>query len=521
MTAPSSIIPLRSWIILSAIGILLFLMNIDITAVNLALVPISEEINVDLNSLQGLISGYVLVWAAFVIPAGRVADLYGKRNTLIGGLLIFMAGSALVGIGHSIETLIIGRLIQGFGAAIFTAPAWASIFTIAPPEKQGFVMGIILSFCGLGLAAGPTLAGFLIEEVSWRWIFYINIPLSILIISILMIYSEKETLSEIKQKIDYLGTLILATGLSLFVYALNEIEVQGIKSPVVWGGMLVGVILVGIFLFLDQRKKVQTIPSHLFKNKGFMAATLSEFFIAINFSLVLLMMGLYLQNTIRYSSYESGLVFLSMTVSMGVLSPIGGKLIDIFGVKGPMLFGSLCTAFGVGLMAFFGTETSLMNIMLAMFFVGTGLGTFFAACNIAMMRSVPQEDLNVGAGVFTMFMMLANTFSVILSSSFVVLFGRKHLIESTAKNGLTLTAEQHDDLVAIISKVEHTASQLKDFAPDQVPQLLNWIDEAFVYGLNINMMFGTCCALIAAGLTVWGIGSVKASSGELKAHIGV
>src|SRR3990167_3553636 len=110
--APSPSIPLRSWLVLIAVGVLIFILNIDYTAVNLTLVPISEEINADLNSLQWLLSGYVLIWAAFVIPAGRVADLYGKRNTLIVGLILFLAGSCLTGLGHSVEMLIGGRVLQ-------------------------------------------------------------------------------------------------------------------------------------------------------------------------------------------------------------------------------------------------------------------------------------------------------------------------------------------------------------------------------------------------------------------------
>ena len=196
MSTPSSQISVQSWIVLIAIGVLIFLINIDYTAVNLTFVPIAEEIKTDLSSLQWLLSAYVLVWAALVIPAGRMADLFGKRRCLITGLLIFLAGSALTGMGQSIDILVLGRVFQGIGAAIFTAPAWASIFTLAPPEKQGFVMGIILSFSGLGLAAGPTLSGFIIEEMSWRWIFYINIPLGFIVIATLLLYAPKDILPE-------------------------------------------------------------------------------------------------------------------------------------------------------------------------------------------------------------------------------------------------------------------------------------------------------------------------------------
>lgn len=522
MASPAPQISLRSWIVLISIGVLIFLINIDYTAVNLTFVPIAEEINTDLNSLQWLLSAYVLVWAALVIPAGRMADLYGKRRCLIMGLLIFLAGSALTGMGHSIEILVLGRVFQGIGAAIFTAPAWASIFTLAPPEKQGFVMGIILSFSGLGLAAGPTLAGFIIEEMSWRWIFYINIPLGLIVIATLLLYAPKDILPEEREKIDFVGTLLLGGGLCLSVYGLNQIEIWGMGSSQLWSVIALGLLLIGAFIIWNQKSKVPMVPGHLFRNKPYMAATIGEFFMAMNFSMTLVLMALYLQNTLHYSTYETGLIFIAMTVTMGLLSPIGGKMIDLFGVKGPMVFGALSTAIAMGLMAGLGTESSLFYVVICLFFSGMGLGAYFTACNTAMLWAAPQKDLNVASGVYMMFMMVGNTLSVILATSLVVLFGRNSLFESSQKHGLDLSAQQHQDLVEIISKVEHSASQLKDFAPDQIPQLLSWIDSAFVHGLSINMIIGTVFAFIAAGLTLWGMGRLKAPVGQQQhAPIGI
>jgi len=515
----SATISFQSWLVLIAIGLLIFLMNIDYTAVNLTLVPISEEINADLNSLQWLLSGYVLIWAAFVIPAGRIADLYGKRNTLIAGLIVFMMGSSLTGFGQSLEVLITGRILQGCGAAVFTSPAWASIFTLAPPQRQGFVMGIIVSFAGLGLAIGPTLAGFIIEEMSWRWIFYINIPLGIFVIAILYIYSPKDLLEETRQKIDFIGAILLASGLCITVYALNQIEVWGGSSPSFWGLIGLGCALVGLYILRDRTQKVRMIPPHLFRNKPYIAATMGEFLVAMTFSMTLVLMGLYLQNTLHYSSYETGLVFISMTITMGLLGPIGGKMIDVFGLKGPMVFGTLTTALAMGLMTFLKTDLSLLYVLTALFFAGMGMGAYFTACNTAMMRAAPQGDLNVASGVYTMFMMLGNTLSIILSTSFVVLFGRIHLLQNTQR--MNLSAEQHQDLVNIISKVEHSSSQLSGFAPEQIPQLLNYVDEAFVYGLSFNMAMGTLLALTATGLTLWGMGNLKQSSHHTHAPVGV
>lgn len=522
MSVPSPVISLRSWIVLISVGVLIFLLNIDYTAVNLTLVPIAEEINVDLNSLQWLLSAYVLVWAALVIPAGRLADLYGQRTCLIMGLFIFMVGSVLTGLGHTIEILIFGRVLQGIGAAIFTAPAWASIFTLAPPEKQGFVMGVILSFAGLGLAAGPTLAGIIIEEVSWRWIFYINIPLGFVIISTLLLYAPKDVLPQEKQKVDGFGTVLLASGLCIAVYGLNQIEMWGVASSELWLVIVFGLALVGAFIFWNKKNKEPMVPSHLFFNKPYMVATIGEFFMAMNFSMILVLMGLYLQNTLHYSTYETGLIFIAMTLTMGFLSPVGGKMIDLFGVKGPMIFGALSTAIATGLMAGLGAESSLLYVLTCLFFAGMGLGSYFTACNTAMLWSSPQKDLNVASGVYMMFMMMGNTLSVILATSFVVLFGRHYIFEISQKHGLELSAQQHQDLVEVISKVEHSAAQLVDFAPDQIPQLLNWIDAAFVHGMSINMIFGTLFALIAAGLTLWGMGRIKAPAvGQQHIHMGV
>lgn len=519
MPSHSQPISLRSWIVLLAVGTLIFILNIDYTAVNLTLVPISEEIKTDLNNLQWLLSAYVLVWAAFVIPAGRLADIYGKRNALIAGLLVFMAGSCLTGLGQSLEVLILGRALQGIGAAIFSAPAWAFVFTTAAPERQGFVMGIILSFAGFGLATGPTLAGFIIQEASWRWIFYVNIPLGLLVIAVLLSFATKDAAPAIKQKVDLVGTLLLSAGLCLCVYALNQIEVWGLQSPQLWGIVLLGFASTAAYYLRDRRQKFRMIPPHLFRNKVYMAATLAEFFMAVNFSMVLVLMGLYLQNTLHYTSYQAGLIFISMTISMGLLSPIGGKMVDTFGIRGPMVCGALMTSFAMAMMTFLNTDSSLLYVVTSLFFVGTGLGMFFTACSTAMMGSVPQEDLNVASGVFMMFMMVGNTLSIILSTSFVVMFGRSYLWTTLQEKGITLFAWQHHQLAEAIAQVEHSASQLSSFSAEQIPFLLHSIDEAFVYGFSLNMLLGTLGGLISAGFTLWGVRSLRAPATAAHAQV--
>ncbi len=318
-----------------------------------------------------------------------------------------------------------------------------------------------------------------------------------------MRFAPKDVIAKNVQKLDLKGTALLASGLCSFVYGLSQIETLGLTDSVVLSFLGAGGLLMTLYWQQDKKQTVRMIPPYLFCNKPYMAATFGEFFMAMNFSMIIVLMALYLQNTLGYSSYETGLIFVAMTITMGLLSLIGGKMIDIWDIKAPMIFAGLAILLANILMVFLKTDSSLTYVCTCLFFAGIGLGTYFPACNTAMMRPIPSEDLNVASGLYTMLMMLGNTFSVILSTTLVVFFGKHDLLAHTQT--LNLSASQHQDLVNIISQVEHSAAQLKDFPVDQVPQLLTWVNEAFVHGLSLNMVIGTGFALCTTGLAVWGI----------------
>lgn len=492
-----------SWqprLILAVISILVFVMNIDYTAVNLALVPISEEITGDLNVLQWLLSGYVLVWAAFVVPGGRLADLHGKKTILIIGLVLFMLGSTLTGMGRDITMLILGRLLQGLGAALFSAPAYGLIFSSVPTSKQGMAMGIIGGASGLGLAIGPTLAGLIIREASWRWLFYINIPLCLLIIGVLIFFTSKEEKITCSVPIDWLSVCLLACGLGTTVFALNQSEVWGITDWRFFSLAIIGLSMLVVFFLRDCRQEVQILPFSLLKNKPFMATVGASFFCSYCFALVLIMMSLYLQNTLHLNSSETGYIFLSMTLAVGILSPIGGRLADRVGVCIPIIIGSLFIATALLLLSFLTATYSLWGVCGGLLLAGLGLGIGFPSLNTAMFRTLNPQEINTGSGIFTMAMMIANSVSVIISTSILVGVGRSKLTFLLNKNDFSLDSQQQEILAKIISKVEHTAAQLQDFLPVQVPKLLQLIDQSFLQGFKLTLWIGCVFSLMCVVL---------------------
>lgn len=474
------------WLLLWSVCFLIFLINIDYTAVNLALLPISKDVPTDLNMLQWLMSGYVLVWGALVVPAGRLTDLWGKKHMIVGGTLIFLIGSWLTGVGNSIELLIFGRVLQGIGAAFFAPGCYGVVFAYVPKEKQGFALGFLTGVGGLGLAAGPTLAGIILEYLDWRWIFYMNIPIGVAVIASLLAFLPKEEKGA-GEPLNYVGTVLLATSLGVIIVALNQIEIWGAQNPKLWGIGGLGLLILAGFVMYNKQCKNPLLPSTLLQNKQLSTILKIVFLHAFNFSLLLVIPGIFVQKILGYSSYEAGLVFLSMTIVIGIMPLFAGYLTDKMDVRYPAAVGTAITLGSAAIMAFFFTPTTPLPLLItALALAGLGLGTAFPAINTMMMRSVEAHEINTASGMFMMFMMLGNTVSVVLGTSLIVIIGRFSLEALARESGIVLTPELASQLL----------TGLSDVGTDQVwPDGVRTVfDNLFMVGLSLNMMVGMLCA---------------------------
>lgn len=485
---------------LLGIGLLIFLLNIDYTAVNLALVPIAEEIDGDLNVLQWLLSGYVLIWAALVVPAGRFADIHGKKFSLNLGIAIFILGSLVTGFGHHVFVLIAGRFIQGLGAAIFSPPAYGLFFSSVPADRQGMAMGFLGGAAGLGLAVGPTVAGWIIKEIGWRWLFYVNIPLGLLVILVLWVYAPPEGKQADAVKIDWPAVALLTFGLGSLVFALNQTEEWGIGDPAVVACGTGGFCLLSLFAYRDRQQPFQILPPVILQNKPFMSIIASYFILSYCFALVLVMMGLYLQNTLKLSNSETGMCFLAMTVAFGILSPVGGKLADRMDIRIPVTVGFALIFCGLLVLGCLTASSSMIMVCGGLLLAGLGLGVGFPSMNTGIFRTLAPSEINTGSAIFVMAATLGNAISVIASTSLLIAFARPKLIDLMAALKPPITVEEQQALISIISRVEHTPEQLKQFPSEQVPALLGVVEQAFLYGFSVTLWIGMALVVLAVGI---------------------
>lgn len=410
----------RGTIILGAIAFLIFLLNIDFTAVNMTFVVISKEMGEDINTLQWMLSGYVLAWAATVVFFGKMADIYGKRRLLLWGVFVFMVGSILCGVATEIFLLIGGRIIQGLGGAMFVPPLYALVFQEFPEERRGMAMGMIGVGAGIGLAVGPSFSSFILSHFGWRWIYLINAPLCLFVQAgiILTVHKEPSRLSD--DRIALKPAVLLSLFLVSLMYGINQIEVWGFLSKDFF--MMIAVSTASFILFsrVQHKMTVPFVPWSLFKNKVYLSCFVGFGLVEYNFTATLFMFGLYFQNILGFTVVETGVIFLYMTIVFGMLSYLGGHITDRFGLRLPALLGLGCMGLGCCLSLFLNQYSPMPLIAGALMFIGAGLGLCMTPFNKGFLEAVDPKVMNTASGVFNMGSTLGCALGIVISSSILV-----------------------------------------------------------------------------------------------------
>lgn len=488
--------------VLTAVWILIFLISIDYTAVNIALVAMARTTHSDLNTIQWALSAYVMAWGSFVLAAGRLADLFGRRRMFIIGVSLFLLGSLLTGLATQAWFLISARILQGLGGALFIPAAYTLTFTAFPENQRGAAMGVLASASAVGLSLGPTLGGVIVHSFSWPWIFFINIPLGIVVIAMILKVVEREPRLLLDEPMDKVGMLVLAATIMLFMFAMDHIS-ELATAPWQWVITLsIALVLLMVFIVIERRSEFPLLKFDLFRNRTYVACNTVYISISYNFATVLITGGLFLQNVQDYSPLHTGYLFLAMTISQGLVSFYGGRLTDKGDPRIPIAIGCLATAIATLSFMLLQAESPLWRVILTFSIAGIGVGLSYPAINAAMLRSVKEAQLNVASAAFTMFSCLGNAFGLICSSLIIVFFGKWHLGTLLNKQTFTLSTKQQDQLAQVMTSPHYSANQLQDFSRELIPQILDLLQHAFVFAMGKGMLIATLIGLSGVLITL-------------------
>ncbi|HEY3727327.1 MAG TPA: DHA2 family efflux MFS transporter permease subunit [Solirubrobacteraceae bacterium] len=393
-TAPSDKIDAYVWRI-SAVVIVGSIMSIlDTTIVNVALDTLGRELHSSIANIQWVATGYLLSLAAVIPVTGWAARRFGGKEVYVLSLVLFTAGSALCGLATSATELIVFRVLQGIGGGMILPVGQLMMAEAAGPKRMGRVMSIVAVPAMLAPILGPTIGGLILDNASWRWIFYVNVPIGVLaVISALRVLPKVER--QRTDRLDYLGLVLMATGLPLITYGLAQIgETGGFSSSKVIVPLIAGVALVAGFVRHALRVPRPLLNLRLYRRPTFSSASIAMFCLGAALFGGMILLPLYWQSVRHESVVVTGLLTAPQGLGAALMMPLAGKLSDRIGGGPPTLFGVVLTTVATVPFALIGAHTSIAWLSVAMFIRGMGIGFAFMPAMAAAFASLERSELS-------------------------------------------------------------------------------------------------------------------------------
>ncbi|MYV76111.1 MFS transporter [Streptomyces sp. SID1046] len=400
--------------VITAAALSMLLVQMDWFALNLTLPVIARDYGEPTTDLQWLVSGYMLTLGAFMITGGRVADVHGRRRTLVCGLVGFGAVSVFCGLAPSTAWLVAGRVVQGVTAAFIFPVAVAVVTGYFRDDRQGRAVGTVLAFSAVGTALGPFVGGTLAEHVSWRAVFFLNVPICAAA-AVLMLRHVPETRdTHASGRLDLPGAATLAGGLTLIMLGVDQGAAWGWTSPATWGCLVAGAALLTLLVRIERHSVEPLLDLGLLRNGPFVTITLAGSLSNVVYCLVAVFSALYLQQARGLSPFTAGLVFLALSVGAGTASYFSGHLARRWRPEVLMAGAMLLSGTSV-LVLTWSTPLALYVVVFAV--VGTGLGLGWALTNVATQSYVPPTRLAAASGFVLTSLVLLGALAVAVAST--------------------------------------------------------------------------------------------------------
>jgi EmrB/QacA subfamily drug resistance transporter len=402
----------RILVILSALMLGMFLASLDQTIVSTALPTIAGDLH-GLNHLSWVVTSYLLASTVSTPLWGKLGDLYGRKVFFQLAIVIFLVGSAMSGLSQSMAELIACRAIQGIGAGGLIVGSQAIIGDVIPPRERGRYMGYFGATFALSSVLGPLAGGWLTEQISWRWIFYINIPIGIVALFAIATVLHVPVV-RVPHKIDVVGLTLLSVAVTAMILLTTWGGTEyAWSSPVIVGMAIGSVLLVVLFCVVETRVTEPIIPLDLFKIRTFSVATAVSFVIGFTMFGAIVYLPLYLQVVKGQSPTASGLELLPFMAGLLTTFIISGRLVSKTGrYKRFPILGTAITATGLGLLATLHPHSSYGLVALYMFVVGLGLGLVMQVLVVAVQNTVPHARLGTATSTATFFRTIGGAFGV-------------------------------------------------------------------------------------------------------------
>ena len=437
------------WIVLGIVAIGVFMATLDASIVNISLPRISLYFQAHLGGMvQWVIIAYLIVVASSLLTLGRLSDMIGRKALWVTGLALFTAGSALCGAAPSLLFLVIARAFQGIGGAMIMSVSPAMVTHAFPAGQRGRALGIIGATVAIGTSAGPTLGGIITQALSWRWIFYVNVPVGIIgITATIRHLSEPIRLRGAKKKFDPIGAALLSISMTLLMLAMSFGREAGWLSPAIIGLFAAAAVLIVAFVLFERRMEHPIVDLSIFRNRLLSAALVSSFLSFLSLFAVMFLMPFYLEDLLLLRPDHAGLVLTAVPLTISLVAPLSGWLSDRFGSRVLSSLGLAVASTGLFFLSRLTQQESFLDIIWPLILAGLGQALFQSPNNNAIMSSVPENRIGIASGFLATVRVLGQGFSVALAGAIFTSLGGARAGELLAQNAAQSSASLQNSFV--------------------------------------------------------------------------
>ncbi len=402
---------------LAAMALAVFVIAIDTTAPSVALPAIEKEFSIDVSQVQWVINAYNLVFGVLIVAGGRLADALGRRRTFLWGAAIFALFSVLSGVAQNAGWLIAARGLAGIGAALMWPATLGMTYAALPPRLAGLAGGLILGVAGTGNALGPMIGGALTDAASWRWVFFVNIPVA-LVASVMTWLKINQPQSTTRERIDIAGIVMLSGGCFALLIGLNQASSLGLDDWRVIGLLVVFVVCIGAFWrHVRRRGATALIPPDVTRSRQFAAACVAIPLMAAGFFACLLYLPQFTQKLLGYSPLRAGVGLLPLMLVYGAVSFLAGPLYNRLGPKPTTATGAALMTIGLVLLSLITGTSSYVGLLPGMVVFGAGLGLFLSSATTAGVTALDPSRASLGGGTLHMLQLTGGSIGLGLTTA--------------------------------------------------------------------------------------------------------
>ncbi len=461
----------NKWAVLAIVAVGIFMATLDTSIVNISLPTIAHYFGVALSgAIEWVIIAYLVVIAGVLLTIGRLADMIGRKPIWIAGLVIFTTGSAICGAAPSLGLLIAARGLQGLGGALLMSISPAMLTNAFPARERGRALGLNAVVVALGVSVGPTLGGIITEHLTWRWIFYVNVPIGVIgFVASMRVLTEHMRWG--RGRFDPLGAVLLAIGLIALTMGLSFGQEWGWTSPLLLGTLVVGITALLALVVVERRVSDPIIDLALLRGRVFLSANASLILSFLALFAVSFMLPFYLEELRGFSTEQAGLLLTPLPLTIAVLAPFSGILADRIGTRWLAAGGLAVACLGLVLISQLNAQSSVWDIVWPLVVTGAGQAMFQSPNNSALLGAAPREQQGSASGFLATGRVVGQSLSVALAGAIFAGLGG-------AAAGQVLATQQYN----------HALSAAQVSA----------LQQTFAYGFHAA--FITCAVIAAIGI---------------------